>query len=54
MLQGLEYLRQLNFASVVLRLSLAMLCGGIIGMERGMKRRPAGCAPICWCVWARH
>ena len=42
MLQGLEYLRQLNFASVVLRLSLAMLCGGIIGMERGMKRRPAG------------
>ena len=42
MLQGLEYLRQLNFASVVLRLTLAMLCGGIIGMERGMKRRPAG------------
>ena len=38
----LDYLRQLNTASVLLRLSLAMLCGGLIGMERGRKRRAAG------------
>jgi len=37
-----EYLRQLNFLSVLLRLSLAMLFGGMIGMERGRKRRAAG------------
>ena len=29
-------------ASVFLRLSLAMVCGGMIGMERGRKRRAAG------------
>ena len=29
-------------ASVLLRLSLAMICGGLIGMERGKKRRAAG------------
>lgn len=37
-----EYLRELNAVSVVLRLILAMLFGGIIGFERGRKRRPAG------------
>lgn len=38
----LEYLRQFNIASVTLRLALAMLCGGLIGLERGQKRRAAG------------
>lgn len=35
-------LRQFNLASVALRLFLAMLCGGCIGLERGRKRRAAG------------
>lgn len=35
-------LRELNICSVALRLVLAMLLGGMIGLERGRKRRPAG------------
>lgn len=35
-------MRQLNFLSVVLRLVLAMAFGGMIGVERGRKRRAAG------------
>lgn len=42
MLTGLDYLRELNMASLLLRLLLAMLLGGIVGMERGRKRRAAG------------
>ena len=38
----LEYLRQLNMPSVLLRMGLAMLCGGMIGIERGRKHRAAG------------
>ena len=38
----LEYLRQFNFASMVVRLFLAMLVGGLIGFEREKKRRAAG------------
>ena len=37
----LDYLRQFNTASV-LRLTLAVLCGGLIGINREHKRRPAG------------
>ena len=36
------YLHDLNFASTVLRLALAMGLGCIIGIDRGMKRRVAG------------
>lgn len=36
------YLRQPNFLSVLIRLALAMAFGGMIGMERGRKRRAAG------------
>lgn len=36
------YLRQLNMESMMLRIVLAMLMGGIIGLDREMKRRPAG------------
>lgn len=36
------FLRQLNMASMVLRIVLAMLMGGLIGFERERKRRPAG------------
>ena len=42
MLESLNFLRELSFASILLRLILAMLFGGLIGMERGRKRRPAG------------
>ena len=35
-------LRTLTYTSMVLRILLAILLGGIIGMERGMKNRPAG------------
>ena len=38
----MDYLRELNFASIFLRFSLAVICGGIIGMERGKKRHAAG------------
>ena len=42
MIHAPDYFRELNFASVVLRLALAMLTGGMIGLERIRKRRPAG------------
>lgn len=38
----IEHLRQMNLCSIVLRLVLAILCGGAIGLERERKRRPAG------------
>ena len=44
MLDFLNFLRgdTLTALSVVLRLVLAVICGGIIGLERERKRRPAG------------
>ena len=42
MITSLELLRELNIVSVVVRLGLAMLCGGLVGLERERKRRPAG------------
>ncbi len=42
MIAALDYLREFHMASVALRLVLAMLSGGMIGMERGRKRRAAG------------
>lgn len=38
----LDYLRDFNTGSVLLRLTLAVLCGGMIGINREHKRRPAG------------
>lgn len=38
----LHFLREFTFESVLFRLLLAVICGGLIGMERGRKRRPAG------------
>lgn len=38
----LDYLREFNILSVFLRLTLAVLCGGLIGINREHKRRPAG------------
>lgn len=42
MFQALDYLREMNLVSVLVRLLLAMLFGGLIGLERERKRRPAG------------
>ena len=38
----LDYLRELNMTSVMVRLLLAMVFGGVIGLERGRKGRAAG------------
>ena len=38
----LYYLREFNTVSVLLRLTLAVVCGGLIGIERGRKHRAAG------------
>lgn len=38
----LDYVRQINLLSVILRQVLAVIFGGLLGMERGRKRRPAG------------
>lgn len=40
--QIIEYLRSFNEISVIVRLGLALLLGGLVGMERERKRRPAG------------
>lgn len=38
----IRYLSELNYVSVIFRLILALLFGGIIGLEREKYRRPAG------------
>ena len=42
MIGALDYMRERNTAAVTLRLVLAVLFGGVIGLERGRKRRAAG------------
>jgi len=42
MLSVLDGLRGVTLLSAALRLLLAMACGGLIGLERAFKRRPAG------------
>ena len=38
----MEVLREPNLCSTIVRLTLATICGGFIGLERVKKRRPAG------------
>ena len=38
----INYLREPNMVSALFRLTLATICGGLIGIERIRKRRPAG------------
>ena len=38
----MEYLIQENVAGAAFRLFLALICGGVLGIERGRKSRPAG------------
>lgn len=42
MLAVLDPIRGLSLAAILIRMLLAVLCGGIIGIEREFKRRPAG------------
>ena len=37
----MEY-REVTYLAIALRIVLAVLCGGALGLERGMKHRPAG------------
>ncbi len=37
-----EYITELNSLSIVIRLLLAVVCGGVIGIERGKRRQAAG------------
>jgi len=45
MLPIFDGLRDVTLASVTTRMLLAVLCGGLIGIERAYKRRPAGLSP---------
>ncbi|MFV0411974.1 MAG: MgtC/SapB family protein [Oscillospiraceae bacterium] len=38
----MDYLREINMLSIVVRTLLAVLLGAVLGMERGRKNRPAG------------
>ncbi len=42
MLDVFDNLRDLTFISVLIRLVLSFISGGLIGLEREFKRRPAG------------
>lgn len=42
MLEIFDGLRDMTFLSVTVRMLFAMFCGGLIGIEREYKRRPAG------------
>lgn len=42
MIMEIECLRELNILSICLRIFLSLIIGGILGMERGRKNRPAG------------
>lgn len=35
-------LHEVNLLSIVIRISMALLMGGILGAERGLRNRPAG------------
>ena len=38
----MEHIRDVSTVSVLLRLALAVVCGGVVGLERERKHRPAG------------
>lgn len=38
----MEYLRELNLVSIIFRIFLAIVIGGVLGFERERKNRPAG------------
>ena len=42
MLYELDALREITLISVAVRIAAAIIIGGLIGLERGLKNRPAG------------
>ena len=42
MLHIFDFFRDMDMLAVTARLVLAVVCGGVIGIEREIKRRPAG------------
>ena len=42
MLHVFDFARQMSFSAVVVRMLAAALCGALVGLERELKRRPAG------------
>lgn len=57
----MEALREVTIWSVVLRIVLAVVVGGLIGLERGLKNRPAGlrtymtvCLGACLIMLTNH
>lgn len=42
MLHCFDPIRDMTFWAILVRLTLAVVCGGLIGAEREIKRRPAG------------
>lgn len=42
MISCFEFIRELDFLAIAIRLTLAVFCGGVIGIERSIKHRPAG------------
>lgn len=42
MIKSLDFLRDMTLLSVTVRVLLAVICGGLVGLEREYKRRPAG------------
>lgn len=39
----IQHISHLNATSIIIRLLLAVICGGLIGVERGRKGQAAGC-----------
>ncbi|MDD6275524.1 MAG: MgtC/SapB family protein [Clostridia bacterium] len=42
MIHSIDFLRDISTLSVLVKLIVSVLCGGLIGIEREKKRRPAG------------
>ena len=42
MLHCFDFIREMNLLAITARLVLAVICGGVIGLEREVRRRSAG------------
>ena len=50
-MSALDSLRDLNIYSIILRVFLALIMGGVLGVERGKKIIRQAFGHICLCVW---
>ena len=48
----LGYLKEFNIASLLLRMFLSVVVGGIIGFERGVTGARQVSGHTSWCAWA--